>query len=145
MNCSIHTTTLAGGLLFLQTVHVFLLLPPTFLGRNLQWKGRKKDHVPAISVNQYWQEAMSKEITKALLTFVAASHLFNLLAHVLITSSVLPGFNQLMFSSTFNTLGPQWEGQSSRSQSGTCGSRTICMVLDKWFQFCGPSWLNYNT
>lgn len=39
----INTTSLAEGLLFLQAVHVFFLLSPTFLGRNLRYKRRKKD------------------------------------------------------------------------------------------------------
>ena len=155
VNCSIHTTSLAGGLLFLQAVHVFFLLPPTFLGWNLQWKGRREDYTPAViskgqqrmrwwdgvidsldtslsklqrqwqtgrpgvlqsvglqraghdsvterqqSSKPRWLEAVSTEITEALLTSAATSHFFNLLAHLLIASPVPRGFNQSMLSST---------------------------------------------
>ena len=49
---------------------------------------------------------MSTVITEALLTSVATSHFFNLLAHLLIASSVPPGFNQSMLSSTFQQTRP---------------------------------------
>lgn len=101
----INTPSFTGGLLFLQAVHVFFLLSPTFLGRNLRYKGRKKDSLPAIPINQLCvngrersvsaditgvnqlcvngrQESVSAEITRVLLTVVATLHLFNLLAHL---------------------------------------------------------------
>lgn len=71
--CPITTISLAGGLLFLQAVHVLFLLPPTFLGRNLRYKGGKRIKFQLTSVSQLRvherEAAMSTEIMKALLTF----------------------------------------------------------------------------
>lgn len=50
-------------------------------------------------------EAITTEISKVLLTFVATPHLFNLLVHLLITS-LLSGFNQPMLSPTFQQTRP---------------------------------------
>lgn len=90
--CPIHTTSLAGGLLFLQAVHVFFLLSPTFLGRNLKYKGRRKDYVPVhISkpVRYKWKSAGHHHRE-------SPAHFWpllmcNLLAHLLVTSLVSTG------------------------------------------------------